>query len=101
MSLGTSATHHIDVSAEVVTKVSDRNVTALNYLDNFRKSYTGVLLPFAFVIKHFYGRMASAQSDVQLQDFANIFSLKGKVAVVSGGSRGLGLHAASGYLVSS
>ncbi|KAF1844435.1 bile acid 7-dehydroxylase 1/3 [Cucurbitaria berberidis CBS 394.84] len=42
--------------------------------------------------------MASAESDVQLQDFANIFSLKGKVAVVSGGSRGLGLHAASGLL---
>ncbi|CCT61186.1 hypothetical protein [Plenodomus lingam JN3] len=42
--------------------------------------------------------MASAASDVQLQDFANIFSLKGKVAVVSGGSRGLGLHAASGLL---
>jgi hypothetical protein len=38
----------------------------------------------------------SAESDVQLQDFANIFSLKGKVAVVTGGSRGLGLHAASG-----
>ncbi|KAF2828270.1 NAD(P)-binding protein [Ophiobolus disseminans] len=42
--------------------------------------------------------MSSAESDVQLQDFANIFSLKGKVAVVSGGSRGLGLHAASGLL---
>ncbi|KAF2028898.1 NAD(P)-binding protein [Setomelanomma holmii] len=42
--------------------------------------------------------MSSAESDVQLHDFANIFSLKGKVAVVSGGSRGLGLHAASGLL---
>ncbi|KAH8643562.1 bile acid 7-dehydroxylase 1/3 [Alternaria alternata] len=41
--------------------------------------------------------MASAQQDVQLHDFSNIFGLKGKVAVVSGGSRGLGLHAASGY----
>jgi hypothetical protein len=39
----------------------------------------------------------SAESDVQLHDFANIFRLDGKVAVVSGGSRGLGLHAASGY----
>ncbi|EDU43589.1 FabG Dehydrogenase with different specificities related to short-chain alcohol dehydrogenase [Pyrenophora tritici-repentis] len=39
-----------------------------------------------------------AERDVQLQDFSNIFSLKGKVAVVSGGSRGLGLHAASGLL---
>ena len=37
-----------------------------------------------------------AKSDVELQDFSNIFSLKGKVAVVTGGSRGLGLHAASG-----
>ncbi|KAF2120314.1 hypothetical protein BDV96DRAFT_485781 [Lophiotrema nucula] len=40
----------------------------------------------------------SAKADVQLHDFTNIFSLSGKVAVVSGGSRGLGLHAASGLL---
>ena len=39
----------------------------------------------------------SAEADVKLQDFKNIFSLEGKVAVVTGGSRGLGLHAASGY----
>jgi len=38
----------------------------------------------------------SAEADVQLKDFKNIFSLKGKVAVITGGSRGLGLHAASG-----
>ncbi|KAI4922486.1 hypothetical protein J4E90_000917 [Alternaria incomplexa] len=42
--------------------------------------------------------MASAEQDVQLHDFTNIFTLKGKVAVVSGGSRGLGLHAASGLM---
>jgi NAD(P)-dependent dehydrogenase (short-subunit alcohol dehydrogenase family) len=41
-----------------------------------------------------------ADSDVQLHDFQNIFSLSGKVAVVSGGSRGLGLNAASGLLQS-
>jgi hypothetical protein len=35
--------------------------------------------------------------DTDLKDFSNIFSLKGKVVVVTGGSRGLGLHAASGY----
>lgn len=35
--------------------------------------------------------------DTELRDFPNIFSLKGKVVVVTGGSRGLGLHAASGY----
>jgi len=35
--------------------------------------------------------------ETELQDFPNIFSLKGKVVVVTGGSRGLGLHAASGY----
>jgi len=40
----------------------------------------------------------SAQVDVQLKDFSTIFSLEGKVAVVTGGSRGLGLHAASGYV---
>ncbi|RAO66352.1 uncharacterized protein BHQ10_002364 [Talaromyces amestolkiae] len=39
-----------------------------------------------------------AEAQVQLQDFQNIFSLEGKVAVVTGGSRGLGLHAASGLL---
>jgi len=40
----------------------------------------------------------SAEADVKLNDFKNIFSLNGKVAVVTGGSRGLGLHAASGLL---
>jgi hypothetical protein len=41
----------------------------------------------------------SAAADVKLVDFKNIFSLEGKVAVVTGGSRGLGLHAASGYVL--
>ncbi|KAL1998119.1 hypothetical protein VTN02DRAFT_6825 [Thermoascus thermophilus] len=40
----------------------------------------------------------SAEEQVQLEDFGSIFSLEGKVAVVTGGSRGLGLHAASGLL---
>ena len=40
--------------------------------------------------------MSEAVEQVKLQDFKNIFSLHGKVAVVTGGSRGLGLHAASG-----
>ncbi|KAG8630412.1 hypothetical protein KVT40_002031 [Elsinoe batatas] len=40
----------------------------------------------------------SAEADVQLESFGSIFSLDGKVAVVTGGSRGLGLHAASGLL---
>jgi hypothetical protein len=38
----------------------------------------------------------SAEQDVKLEDFGNIFRLEGKVAVVTGGSRGLGLHIASG-----
>jgi len=42
--------------------------------------------------------MGSAQQDVELKDFASIFSLEGKVAVVTGGSRGLGLNVASGFL---
>lgn len=42
--------------------------------------------------------MSSAKADVALTDFSSIFRLDGKVAVVSGGSRGLGLHAASGLL---
>ncbi|KAJ5798700.1 uncharacterized protein N7503_006205 [Penicillium pulvis] len=40
----------------------------------------------------------SATDQVQLSNFGSIFSLDGKVAVVTGGSRGLGLHAASGLL---
>ena len=40
----------------------------------------------------------AAEAEVRLQDFPSIFSLKGKIAVVTGGSRGLGLHAASGLL---
>merc|ERR1712000_88211 len=39
-----------------------------------------------------------AAADVKLQDFQSLFSLKGKIAVVTGGSRGLGLHAASAFL---
>lgn len=39
-----------------------------------------------------------AEIDTQLADFPSLFSLKGKVAVVTGGSRGLGLHAASAFL---
>lgn len=38
-----------------------------------------------------------SMAEAQLKDFPNIFSLEGKVAVVTGGSRGLGLHGASGY----
>ena len=41
---------------------------------------------------------SEAEAQVQLKDFKNIFSLEGKVVVVTGGSRGLGLHAASGYV---
>lgn len=33
---------------------------------------------------------------VDLDNFHSIYSLHGKIAVVTGGSRGLGLHAASG-----
>lgn len=39
-----------------------------------------------------------AESD--LPDFQNIFSLEGKVAVITGSSKGLGLAAASGFLQS-
>ena len=41
---------------------------------------------------------AEAKAQTELQNFKNVFSLEGKVAVVTGGSRGLGLHAASGYV---
>ncbi|CAK7220731.1 hypothetical protein SBRCBS47491_004286 [Sporothrix bragantina] len=36
--------------------------------------------------------------DLQLHDFSSFFSLKGKIAVITGGSRGLGLSAASAIL---
>ncbi|KAI4131298.1 MAG: hypothetical protein LQ341_006371 [Variospora aurantia] len=41
---------------------------------------------------------SEAKAQTELEDFKDIFSLDGKVAVVTGGSRGLGLHAASGLL---
>lgn len=41
---------------------------------------------------------SEAKAQTELKDFQNIFSLDGKVAVVTGGSRGLGLHAASGFV---
>lgn len=39
-----------------------------------------------------------AEHDVKLENFGSMFSLKGKIAVVTGGSRGLGLNAASGLM---
>ena len=40
--------------------------------------------------------MSGAEADVNI-GWKGLFSLQGKVAVVTGGSRGLGLNAASGY----
>ncbi|KAH6889906.1 hypothetical protein B0T10DRAFT_43212 [Thelonectria olida] len=37
-------------------------------------------------------------AEAHLNDFPSLFSLKGKVIVITGGSRGLGLHAASAFL---
>lgn len=37
----------------------------------------------------------SIMAEAHLEDFPSLFTLKGKVVVVTGGSRGLGLHAAS------
>ncbi|KAF3345088.1 hypothetical protein VdG2_06701 [Verticillium dahliae VDG2] len=37
-------------------------------------------------------------SETDIHDYPSLFSLKGKVAVITGGSRGLGLHAASAIL---
>ena len=42
---------------------------------------------------------AEAKAQVELKDFNSLFSLEGKVVLVTGGSRGLGLHAASGYVL--
>lgn len=36
----------------------------------------------------------------QLRNFSSVFSLEGKTAVVTGGSRGLGLHIATAFLLS-
>jgi NADP-dependent 3-hydroxy acid dehydrogenase YdfG len=37
-------------------------------------------------------------SETTLKDFKSIFSVEGKVIVITGGSRGLGLSAASGFV---
>ncbi|KAL6720402.1 hypothetical protein ACLMJK_002324 [Lecanora helva] len=41
---------------------------------------------------------AEAKAQTELKDFKSLFSLDGKVVLVTGGSRGLGLHAASAFL---
>lgn len=40
---------------------------------------------------HYPTSINMAQYDVELPDFASLFSLEGRVAVVTGGSRGLGI----------
>ena len=41
---------------------------------------------------------AEAKGQIELKDFKSLFSLADKVVLVTGGSRGLGLHAASAYV---
>ena len=62
------------------------------------KHYGFTSITHTLLLVNFLKVSAMAESDVKLDDFANIFSLDGKVAVVTGGSRGLGLHAASGFV---
>jgi hypothetical protein len=67
-------------------------------------TYRGVILQFSRTLgkrerereKNSLPPKMSAAADTQLDRFDTIFSLEGKVAVVTGGSRGLGLNAASG-----
>jgi hypothetical protein len=58
-----------------------------------RFAETAYRLPF-LILLDIISKMSNY--DTELRDFPSIFSLKGKVVVVTGGSRGLGLHAASG-----
>jgi len=55
------------------------------------------IVPNYSIHRETYLIMSNIKYETELKDFPNIFSLKGKVVVVTGGSRGLGLHAASGY----
>ncbi|KAL9128191.1 MAG: hypothetical protein Q9217_003091 [Psora testacea] len=41
---------------------------------------------------------AEVKAQTELKDFKSLFSLDGKIVVVTGGSRGLGLHAASAFI---
>ena len=58
-----------------------------------RFAETASRLPF-LILLDIISKMSNY--DTELRDFPSIFSLRGKVVVVTGGSRGLGLHAASG-----
>lgn len=42
-----------------------------------------------------YRKLFTMADETAIHDFPSLFSLKGKVIVVTGGSRGLGLNAAS------
>ena len=42
---------------------------------------------------------AEAKAQVELLDVQSLFSLEGKVVVITGSSRGLGLHAASAQVL--
>lgn len=58
-------------------------------------------LTFLSSCSYFESTMAAeAKAQTDLKNFQDIFSLEGKVVVVTGGSRGLGLHAASGSVIS-
>jgi hypothetical protein len=68
----------------------------LHILAYWRTFGTTVSLEIVPLPPHRIKMSKEAVAQVQLDNFESIFSLEGKIALVTGGSRGLGLHTASG-----
>lgn len=65
------------------------------YIVHYLYSPLTALLPLLTLLYE-YNQYRNKMTEAELDNFPSLFSLDGKVAVVTGGSRGLGLHAASG-----
>lgn len=78
---------------------SDTSPTAFFYILSFIQIVLQLIQLLSIITVQLNTKIKRKRmAEVHLDNFPSLFSLDGKVAVVTGGSRGLGLHAASGYL---